>query len=53
MFDPKDAKVGAVEEIRRTFGEQVYIGEQFGRFDPARLETFFSPLRRRAAGDEP
>ena len=52
VFDPRDAKVDAVEQIRRTFGEQVYIGEQFGRFDPARLETFFNPLRRRAAADQ-
>ena len=52
VFDPKEAKVAAVEQIRQNFGEAVYIGEQFGRFDPARLEAFFTPLRRRAAGDD-
>ena len=50
VFDPKDTKLAAVEEIRRTFGQDVYIGEQFGRFDPSRLEVFFTPLRRRPDG---
>ncbi len=49
VFDPKDSKQEAIKEIRKSFAD-VYIGEQFGRFDPARLEAFFTPLRRRAAG---
>lgn len=45
VFDPREPKAGALDEIRRAFGDRVYIGEQFGRFDPARLEPFFRPLR--------
>lgn len=49
LFDPKDAKAAAVEKIRQTFTD-LYVGEQFERFDPSRLEAFFTPLRRRAGG---
>ena len=37
----------AVQHIREDFHD-LYIGEQFGKFDPARLETFFTPLLRRS-----
>jgi hypothetical protein len=53
LFDPREPKSAAVEEIRKTFGEAVYVGEQFGRFDPSRLETFFAPIRRRPQEDRP
>ena len=53
IFDPKEPKVGAIAEIRQSFGEQVYIGEQFGPFNPSLLEPFFTPLRRRLSGDHP
>ena len=52
LFDPREPKLEAVEEIRRTFGD-LYIGEQFGRFDAARLDGFFTPLRRRGEGPPP
>jgi hypothetical protein len=49
LFDPKETKTAAVQEIRRVLGD-LYIGEQFGKFDPARLAAFFAPLQRRAQG---
>ena len=51
VFDPREPKVDAIAEIRRSFGDHVYIGEQFGSFNPALLEPFFTPLRRRAQDD--
>ncbi len=51
VFDPKEPKVGAIAEIRRSFGDHLYIGEQFGLFNPALLEPFFTPLRRRTQDD--
>ncbi len=48
LFDPVQPKADAVERIRQTF-QDVYVGEQFGKFDPARLSTFFTPILRRAA----
>jgi hypothetical protein len=47
LFDPKETKTAALDQIRERFGD-LYIAEQFGKFDPARLETFFSPIRRRS-----
>jgi hypothetical protein len=52
VFDPRDAKLQALDDIRKSFGGDqggVFVGEQFGRFDPARLDAFFTALRRRAA----
>ena len=46
LFDPVETKTAAVQHIREGFRE-LYIGEQFGKFDPARLQTFFKPLLRR------
>jgi len=48
LFDPPDGKTAAVQEIRKGFSD-LYIGEEFGRFDPARLTTFFTPLLRRGS----
>ncbi len=52
LFDPKETKTAAVQEIRRGFGD-LYIGEEFGKFDPARLATFFTSLLRRSHGAQP
>ena len=45
LFDPVQPKVEAVGRIRESFHD-VYIGEQPGKFDPARLSTFFTPILR-------
>jgi hypothetical protein len=49
LFDPKETKTAALQEIRRGFGD-LYIGEQFGKFDPTRLTTFFTSIARRSHG---
>jgi hypothetical protein len=46
LFDPKDAKTAVMRQLRDTLVD-VHVVEQFGQFDPSRLETFFSPIRRR------
>jgi hypothetical protein len=51
LFDPPSSKTAAVQQIRQGFGD-LYIGEEFGRFDPARLTTFFTPLLRRPPGEQ-
>ena len=51
LFDPQEPKTAAVQQIRAGFRD-LYIGEQFGKFDPARLATFFTPLLR-SRGVEP
>jgi hypothetical protein len=52
LFDPVNTKKATVDQIRAGFNS-LYIGEEFGRFDPARLTTFFAPLLRRPAGPQP
>jgi hypothetical protein len=52
LFDPVADKPAAVQQIRMGFRD-LYIGEVFGRFDPARLDTFFTPLLRRSSGPQP
>jgi len=53
LFDPVHTKTAAVEVIRSGC-KDLYIGEEYGRFDPGRLEAFFTPLlRRRSAGTQP
>jgi hypothetical protein len=47
LFDPPQAKMEAVERIRRDCRD-VYVGQQFGKFDPARLSTFFTPILQRS-----
>lgn len=49
LFDPSESKASAVSELRKGFAD-LFISEQFGRFDPARLTTFFEPLLRRPPG---
>jgi hypothetical protein len=46
LFDPVDTKRATVQQIRTDY-KDLYVGEEFGRFDPARLATFFDPLLRR------
>ncbi len=52
LFDPPQPKTEAVERIRQS-GRDIYIGEQFGKFDPARLSGFFSPILRRSGEARP
>jgi hypothetical protein len=52
LFDPAETKKTAVQQIRAGF-DDLYIGEEFGRFDPARLATFFTPLLRQSAEPRP
>ncbi len=52
LFDPLENKTTAVQQIRTGFGD-LYIGEQSGRFDPGRLEPFFTPLLRRSPDAQP
>jgi hypothetical protein len=48
LFAPKESKVGVVNQIRQSLHD-IYITEQFGpAFEPARMEAFFNPVRRRA-----
>lgn len=47
LFDPQETKAGLPQQIRAAFSD-LYVAEQFGKFDPARLETFFNPILRRA-----
>ena len=47
LFDPKESKSLLAQQIRNKYSElPIYVGEQFGPFDPARLDSFFNPLRR-------
>lgn len=49
LFDPKETKTAVLAQIRRSENlRELYVAEQFGRFEPARLETFFNPIRRRS-----
>ena len=47
LFDPKKSKSLLAQQIRTAFpSPPVYVAEQFGPFDPLRLEPFFDPIRR-------
>jgi hypothetical protein len=57
LFDPNEAiagdhtieKASVAQRIRETETlSDIYIAEQFGKFEPARLETFFDPIRRQS-----
>ena len=52
LFDPAEPKATAVQTIRQAFHD-LYVGEEFGKFDPARLDAFFTPLLRRAGDGQP
>jgi len=53
LFDPEESKRESVEELKQK-GTDLCIAEQFGpRFDPARLEPFFEPLRGSGPGGAP
>jgi hypothetical protein len=49
LLEPKETKTGVVNQIRAQNLSDVYIAEQFDKFDPTRMETFFNPIRRRVA----
>jgi hypothetical protein len=49
LFDPKETKAAVLAQIRASEHlRDLYVAEQFGRFEPARMETFFNPIRRRS-----
>lgn len=54
LFDPKQSKTLLADQIRSNFPDPpIYIAQQFGTFDPARMEPFFNPLRNsRTRGSE-
>jgi TIR domain len=52
LFDPAETKTAAIQTIRQAFHD-LYVAEEFGKFDPARLETFFAPLLRRSLEGRP
>jgi hypothetical protein len=45
LFDPIGSKLEIARSIRERFSA-IHVSEQFGRFDPTRLDPFFDPLRR-------
>ena len=45
VFDPKETKSIALEQIREK-ASNIYIAEQFGKFERSRLEQFFDLIRR-------
>src|SRR5215467_14261305 len=53
LLDPREPKTEVLNQIRAQNLNNVFIAEQFGRFDPARMETFFNPLRRSLAAGRP
>lgn len=47
LFDPKESKSLLAEQIRQNYADPpIDVAEQFGGFDPARLEPFFSRIRK-------
>jgi TIR domain len=49
LFDPQESKLALAGQIRVQYAG-LHVAEEFGPFDPARLEPFFAPLRRSRAG---
>lgn len=47
VFDPKETKSEVLEQIRARASD-VYIAEQFGKFERSRLEQFFNSVRQAA-----
>jgi TIR domain len=47
LFDPKESKVALADQIR-TRQSAIHVSEQFGPFDPTRLEPFFNAIRTAA-----
>lgn len=52
VFDPREAKTTVLQQIRERLGD-VFIAEEFGKFDPERMEPFFNPLRAALAAGQP
>jgi len=53
VLDPRENKIGILSEIRAQNLRDLYIVEQFGQFDLARMEPFFDAIRRRSAAGAP
>jgi hypothetical protein len=50
FFDPRHSKSLLAEQIRRMYSaKQIHVAEQFGAFDPARLQPFFESIRNKIA----
>jgi hypothetical protein len=49
LFDPKESKMSVADLIRQKVTD-LYVAEEYGRFEPARLEAFFNPILRSSAG---
>lgn len=49
LFDPQESKIALTKQIR-TVQPAIHVAEEFGPFDPTRLEPFFSPIRRTDSG---
>jgi hypothetical protein len=47
VLDPRDPKAGVLNQLRAQAPSDVYIAEQFGKFDLGRMEMFFHPIRQR------
>jgi hypothetical protein len=45
LFNPRESKIALAEQIR-VQQSAIHVSEQFGHFDPARLDGFFAPIRR-------
>jgi hypothetical protein len=52
LLEPREPKIVALGQIRAQNLKDVYIAEQFGKFDLARMESFFTPIRRNSATGE-
>jgi TIR domain len=52
LFDPKEEKFPTVDLIRRG-ATDIHIVEEFGKFDPSRLDPFFDPIRRKSVAGAP
>ncbi len=51
LFDPAASKAILAQQIRQ--GQSVFVSEQFGPFNTARLEPFFAPIRKPKAEAAP
>jgi hypothetical protein len=52
FFDPKETKTAVLSQLRSGAAD-IHIIEQFGEFNPARLEPFFESIRRKRAMGAP
>ncbi len=46
LFDPKQSKSLLAQQIRSAQASlPIHVAEQFGPFEPSRMEPFFEPIR--------